>query len=223
MLELVGDDGTAAGQLGGAVHGVIRRHHDAVGDRCGRAVGIRVEDRQPVAHRARREPQHPPQLPAAQDPERGAGGDRVAGAGRATCALHGELECTGARATRPTADAEQRRVAATYGAPVERGAQLARERVRRAGSERATPAQYPCDVEPLRTRALVRATAVGVAALGGATLLVALLQDGLGVPNPSAVYILAVAVVALVGGRVAVLLRRSPRSCCTTSCSSSRA
>jgi len=61
-------------------------------------------------------------------------------------------------------------------------------------------------VDPLRARALLRTTALCVAALGGATALVALLQDGFGVPNPSAVYILAVAVVALVGGRVAVLL-----------------
>ena len=61
-------------------------------------------------------------------------------------------------------------------------------------------------MEPARTRALIRTTVVGVAALGGATALIALLQDGLGVPNPSAVYVLAVAVVALVGGRVAVLV-----------------
>ena len=47
---------------------------------------------------------------------------------------------------------------------------------------------------------------IGGAALGGATTIVALLQNGVGVPNPSAVYILAVAVVALYGGRVAVLL-----------------
>ena len=66
--------------------------------------------------------------------------------------------------------------------------------------------RYAVTVEPLRTRAMVRTTAVSVAALGGATLLIALLQDGLGVPNPSAVYILAVAVVALVGGRVVVLV-----------------
>jgi K+-sensing histidine kinase KdpD len=61
-------------------------------------------------------------------------------------------------------------------------------------------------VDPLRARALLRTTATGIAALGGATALVALLQHGLGVPNPSAAYILAVAVVALVGGRVAVLV-----------------
>src|SRR5674476_1205034 len=61
-------------------------------------------------------------------------------------------------------------------------------------------------MDTLRARALLRSTVIGVAALGGATALVALLQNGLSVPNPSAVYILAVAVVALVGGRVAVLL-----------------
>jgi two-component system sensor histidine kinase KdpD len=57
-----------------------------------------------------------------------------------------------------------------------------------------------------RVRALARTTVVGVAALGAATALAALLQNGLGVPNPSAVYILAVALVALAGGRVAVLV-----------------
>jgi two-component system sensor histidine kinase KdpD len=61
-------------------------------------------------------------------------------------------------------------------------------------------------VDPLRARTLLRTTVIGVAALGSATAIMALLQNGLGVPNPSAVYILAVAVVALVGGRVAVLL-----------------
>src|SRR5450759_4620923 len=61
-------------------------------------------------------------------------------------------------------------------------------------------------MDTLRARALLRSTVIGVGALGGATALVALLQNGLSVPNPSAVYILAVAVVALVGGRVAVLL-----------------
>jgi two-component system, OmpR family, sensor histidine kinase KdpD len=53
---------------------------------------------------------------------------------------------------------------------------------------------------------MLRTTAIGAAALAGATAVVALLQDVLGVPNPAAVYILAVAVAALVGGRVAVLL-----------------
>jgi len=53
---------------------------------------------------------------------------------------------------------------------------------------------------------VIRTTAVGIAALGGATALVALLQNDLGVPNPSSVYILAVAVVALVGGRAAVFV-----------------
>ena len=61
-------------------------------------------------------------------------------------------------------------------------------------------------MDPLRARALLRTTVIGVAALGGATAIIALLQNGLDVPNPSAVYILAVAVAALVGGRVAVLL-----------------
>ena len=61
-------------------------------------------------------------------------------------------------------------------------------------------------MDSLRARALLRTTVIGVAALGGATAIIALLQNGLDVPNPSAVYILAVAVAALVGGRVAVLL-----------------
>ena len=61
-------------------------------------------------------------------------------------------------------------------------------------------------MEPVRARAMLRTTAIGAAALAGATAIVALLQDVLGVPNPAAVYILAVAAAALVGGRVAVLL-----------------
>ena len=53
---------------------------------------------------------------------------------------------------------------------------------------------------------MLRTTAIGAAALAAATAIVAVLQDILGVPNPAAVYILAVAAAALVGGRVAVLL-----------------
>ena len=106
--------------------------------------------------------------------------------------------------------------ARTTGGPARADDGRASARGRRGGPARADddarprprarrPARYPSGVDPLRARALLRTSAVGVAALGGATALVALLQLGLGVPNPSAVYILAVAIVALVGGRVAVL------------------
>jgi len=61
-------------------------------------------------------------------------------------------------------------------------------------------------MDPLRVRAAFRTTLIGAAALGAATVVVAVLQDRFGVPNPSSVYILAVAAVALVGGRVAVLV-----------------
>jgi two-component system sensor histidine kinase KdpD len=46
----------------------------------------------------------------------------------------------------------------------------------------------------------VRFLAVAIPTLAGASLAIAILQDGLGVPNPSAVYILAVVAVAVVSG-----------------------
>jgi two-component system sensor histidine kinase KdpD len=59
-------------------------------------------------------------------------------------------------------------------------------------------------VDRLNQHPLLRTGLVGTLALAGATAVIAAL-DALGVPNASAVYILGVAAVALVGGRVAVL------------------
>ena len=50
---------------------------DLVGDRRRRAVRVGVEGDDPVAHRARREPEHPAQLAAAQDPDRRARRQRL--------------------------------------------------------------------------------------------------------------------------------------------------
>ena len=61
-------------------------------------------------------------------------------------------------------------------------------------------------MDPLRARAAFLTILIGGAALGAATGVVVILQDVFRVPNPSSVYILAVAAVALVGGRVAVLV-----------------
>jgi K+-sensing histidine kinase KdpD len=69
---------------------------------------------------------------------------------------------------------------------------------------------------------MLRTTAIGATALAGATAIVALLQDILGVPNPSAVYILAVAVAALAGGRGPCCWLPSLPFSSTTICSSTR-
>jgi two-component system sensor histidine kinase KdpD len=55
-------------------------------------------------------------------------------------------------------------------------------------------------------RQLARLLAVGIPSLAGATLLVAYLQDVLGVPNPSAVYLVAVVVTAFVAGTVGAIV-----------------
>jgi two-component system sensor histidine kinase KdpD len=55
-------------------------------------------------------------------------------------------------------------------------------------------------------RKLIRTALLGGLALAGATVAIAVAEGALGVPNASAVYILAVAAVALVGGRLAVLV-----------------
>jgi two-component system, OmpR family, sensor histidine kinase KdpD len=61
-------------------------------------------------------------------------------------------------------------------------------------------------VAGLRPRELIRTALVSGLALAGATFVIAVVEGSLGVPNASAVYILAVAAVALVGGRFAVLV-----------------
>ena len=77
VLQLVGHDGAAAGQLRRAHDGVVRGGHHPVGDRCGRAVRVRVKDGNPVAHRLRRAAEHQAQLPASEDADGGAGRDRI--------------------------------------------------------------------------------------------------------------------------------------------------
>jgi two-component system sensor histidine kinase KdpD len=54
-------------------------------------------------------------------------------------------------------------------------------------------------------RSLLRLLAVALPSLAGATVLVAILQDDLGVPNPSAVYIVAVVAAAVVSGTYGAL------------------
>ena len=51
-----------------------------------------------------------------------------------------------------------------------------------------------------RLRAVVVPIAVAIGSLAAATIVVALLQDMLGVPNPSAVYLVAVVATALSPG-----------------------
>ena len=51
-----------------------------------------------------------------------------------------------------------------------------------------------------QARALVKFLAVAIPALAVATAAVGVLQDGLGVPNPSAIYLVAVVVTALFSG-----------------------
>src|SRR3990172_11646653 len=49
-------------------------------------------------------------------------------------------------------------------------------------------------------REVLRLLLVALPSLAGATLVVAYLQDGLGVPNPSAIYLVAVVATAVVSG-----------------------
>jgi membrane protease YdiL (CAAX protease family) len=61
-------------------------------------------------------------------------------------------------------------------------------------------APYDLDVRRIDRRQLSRFLAIAVPSLGGATLAVAILEDGLGVPNPSAIYLVAVVATAIVSG-----------------------
>src|SRR3954453_957591 len=56
-----------------------------------------------------------------------------------------------------------------------------------------------------QTRAFVRFLAVALSTLAVATMAVAILQDGLGVPNPSAVYLVAVVAVAISSGTIGAI------------------
>ena len=76
VLQLVGHDGTQAGQPPRRRDVVVRTDDDLVRDRRGRTLRIRVEDRDPVAHRPRRHGQHPTELAATEDPDDGGRRDR---------------------------------------------------------------------------------------------------------------------------------------------------
>ena len=67
MLQLVGHDVAQLGQPQRRPDVVVRADDQLIGDGGRRAVGIRVEDRDPIAHRACRLAEHPPELAAAQD------------------------------------------------------------------------------------------------------------------------------------------------------------
>ncbi len=60
-------------------------------------------------------------------------------------------------------------------------------------------------MERIGTRSILRLLAVALPALLGASVVVAILQDSLGVPNPSAVYIVAVVAAAIVSGTYGAL------------------
>ena len=89
VLQLVGDDGAAAGQAERGADVVVRADHQLVGDRCAGAIDVRVEDRDAVAHRAGGLREHPAELAATEDADRGGRQDRRADGGR-----HAP-ECTG--------------------------------------------------------------------------------------------------------------------------------
>lgn len=61
-------------------------------------------------------------------------------------------------------------------------------------------------MQRLRARRIWRGLAVAIPLLIVATVIVGVLQDGLGVPNPSAVYLVAVVAAAFVGGRTEAIL-----------------
>lgn len=65
-------------------------------------------------------------------------------------------------------------------------------------AERRDP--YDLDVRDIDRRRLARFLAVAGSSLAGATLGIAILQDGLGIPNPSALFFVAVVATAVVSG-----------------------
>jgi two-component system sensor histidine kinase KdpD len=59
---------------------------------------------------------------------------------------------------------------------------------------------YDHEMRQIERRELARFLAVSGSSLAGATLAIAILQDGLGIPNPSALYLVAVVATAVVSG-----------------------
>ena len=76
VFELVGHDRAPFRQPLGGTDIVIRGEDQLVGDDGSRTVRVRVEDRDPIAHGPGRDGQHPAELAAAQDADRGRRIDR---------------------------------------------------------------------------------------------------------------------------------------------------
>ncbi len=92
VLELVGHDGARIGQAKRRPDVVVGADDELVGDRRRGTVRIRVEDRHPIAHRAGRHPEHPPELAAAEDADDGRRLDRGWDAHPGECTEPGRLE-----------------------------------------------------------------------------------------------------------------------------------
>ena len=82
VLQLVGDDVAQRTEAAGGIDVVIAPDDELVRHGRRRAARVRVERDDPVAHRARREREHPAQLAAAHDPDRGARRHRRGAVGR---------------------------------------------------------------------------------------------------------------------------------------------
>jgi len=67
MFQFVGHDIADVSQAKRGTHVVIRTDHDDIGEGRGRAIRVRVQDRDAVTHGARRHRQHPAELAAAKD------------------------------------------------------------------------------------------------------------------------------------------------------------
>ena len=76
MLELVGDDIRAIGELDRGIDVGVRADDHPIGNRRGGAVGVGIEHPDPVAHRPGGQRQHPPELAAAEDADDGRRDDR---------------------------------------------------------------------------------------------------------------------------------------------------
>ena len=101
VLQLVGDDGAPLGQPERRTDVVVGADDELVGDGGAGAVDVGVEDRDAVAHRPGRLGEHPAQLAAAEDADRGGRQDGrrdgLADGGRHAPRVYGP----GSRARRP--------------------------------------------------------------------------------------------------------------------------
>ena len=103
MLELIRHDGAVTGQLDCRVDVVVWSLDETIGDRPSRTVRVRIEDRDPVAQRARGEPEHPPELAAAQDADCRPDRDRRLG-GRVVAQHASDERGLGHRVAQPAGD-----------------------------------------------------------------------------------------------------------------------